>query len=676
MSIIGRRILTAIFAVLLLSITLTTTAFLWIQTNDNIAVRRSAIQATGFVYASAIAEYVEAKDKTAILKVLRSVTRVPDIGYAVAIDAQGQEIAGLGTSVVLANDLVGANPSTIEILTRGSMPVSVDIMRAGNRVGRLVIIADVSGFRTQLAHAILGTVLIAVIAGAVGMLLAFRLQKTIAGPIISLTGAMSRIRSTRDYQQFITHNSRDETGELVGAFNGMIKEIGARDEKLARLAYFDTLTGLPNRLQLEERIAEMVESAKPCAALILIDIDEFRQVNETFGLSFGDAVLAATGKLIADEVPPDALVARMGADQFAILVPGTNTEIQIQQVLAPVLAAFYRPIAAQERNIYINVSAGVTFMAAGTTTAEEAMRHADLALNSVRHIGIGRVQIYMPSLDKDVQDRTLLAEDLRSAIARNELEVHYQPQVDLRTGTATGFESLLRWKHPARGYVSPGLFVPIAEGSGLICELGLWVLRESCLQARRWMDAGREHEISVNVSLAQIVQSDLQTDVARILRETGLPARLLCLELTESLFAGHSRLRAQSVLQGLHELGVTLAIDDFGTGYSSLAYLRDLPFDKLKIDRAFVTDIDKRPDRRRLFKGILDLAHSLEMTVVAEGAETDGEILQLMALGTESVQGYAMARPQNAEGAARAADQITREFDMRFRDSARKLAAV
>jgi EAL domain-containing protein (putative c-di-GMP-specific phosphodiesterase class I) len=256
---------------------------------------------------------------------------------------------------------------------------------------------------------------------------------------------------------------------------------------------------------------------------------------------------------------------------------------------------------------------------------------------------------YRPWLDEDMQLRSLLAIDLRQAIELGQLEAHYQPQVNIQTGEVDGFESLLRWKHQVHGDVSPSKFIPIAESNGLICSLGHWILRESCRQAKAWIDGGLDiRKISVNVSIAQIRQARFELEVEEILLDTRLSPSVLCLEITESLFADTSLVRVQTVLESLKGVGVKLAIDDFGTGYSSLSYLNGLPFDELKIDRAFVSGIGSNASKHRLLKGMIELSHALDLSVIAEGAETQDEVKILREMGAEQVQGYVYSRPVTA----------------------------
>ena len=663
---IGRRIVVLVFTSVMISIVCVTSLFLWFQLQDNLATRRSAVEATGYVYASAIADHVAAGNRQEAFKVLRSITRVPGIVYAAAVDGQGHEIAALGSAIMSQRDLVPFEAGTYSLLEYGVLPVKISIVHGGVSAGQLIVAADVSGIRWQLAKAALITLVSAFAASLLGTAFAIRLQRRITTPILSLTAAMRHIRDAGDYSLHVDHAAEDETGILVGTFNGMITEIRSRDHKLEQLAYFDTLTGLPNRRHLENHIERLQIAQISDVALAIIDINEFKEINESYGLDFGDALLVAVAAGLKDYCPRDVFIARLGGDEFAVVMTGRRSEPEIRDTLASLMAPLMKPLNTQGRDIFLDMLVGVT-VAPQVEDAGTLLRRADLALNEGKRRGKRHVQFYDSEVDKIVLDRTALVHDLRQAIATGGLEVHFQPQVDLRDGTVSGYEALVRWRHPQRGFVSPAVFIPMAETSGLICDIGLWVLRQSCLAARAWIDAGESLRIvSVNLSAVQIMQQSLISDVVRVLSETGLPSKFLCLELTESLFIGGSRTQARERLESLKALGITLAIDDFGTGYSSLSYLRELPFDKLKIDRAFVSGIDASLGKRNLLEGILALSHALGLGVVAEGAETDGEVQVLRELGAEEVQGYAFAKPVPAAEVAAVTQRILQEFDGRF----------
>ncbi|MGE0212566.1 MAG: putative bifunctional diguanylate cyclase/phosphodiesterase [Parvibaculaceae bacterium] len=646
---IGRRIVLLVLTSVSLSLVTLTAAFLWLQLRDNVDARRASIQATAYVFASAIADHVAERNDREVFGALRSIRQVPDVSRVVALDAEGRQIAALGAASMLQTDIVDESAGWYALLTRGWFPVVTDIVKAGRSVGRLVIIADVSDLRSQVMRAMLVTMLGALLAGGVGITAALRLQRRITAPIASLTDAMTHIREARDYSTKVEHQSDDETGILVDAFNGMMGEIGERDAALNQLAFFDPLTGLPNRQQFLQRLEEILGNVRDenfAAALFLLDLDEFKSVNDSFGHSAGDALLEKVTARFEVECTAGTVLARLGGDEFALIVPGPADEDAAQQAVVPFLAALLKPVDLNGREILASASVGAALVPRDGEAAADLLRRADLALYSAKREGRARVHFYRPQLEADMQSLMALGQDLRQAIAQGELEAYYQPQVDVRTGGIAGFESLLRWKHPVQGYISPGKFIPVAESNGLICDLGHWILRESCAQARAWLDQGLETgTMSVNVSVAQLQQLRFEDEVRAVLAETGLPGSRLCLELTESLFAGHSLQRIRELLTSLKTLGVHLAIDDFGTGYSSLAYLQGFPFDKIKIDRAFVSGVGSNPEKRRLLRGMMELAHALDLSTVAEGAETEDELAVLQELGADSVQGYVHSKP-------------------------------
>ncbi len=648
MSRIGRRIVALVLVSVTLSTFTLTGSFLWLQLRDSIAARRAAIQGTGYVFASAIADEVEVGNQQAILNALRSISRVPDVRQVIAIDSAGREIASLGAASMLQSDIVGEKTGWYSLLTRGWFPVVTEIVKAGKPVGRLLIVADIRSFRNQVAQAAILTLFAALAAGGLGVAAAVRLQRRISGPIASLTRAMTRIRSARDYSLKVEHESDDETGILVDAFNGMISEIGYRDESMRRLAHFDPLTGLANRGAFQRHF-ETVLSAGSDAALFLLDLDQFKSVNDSYGHSAGDSLLMDVAARFKAECPDNLFLVRLGGDEFAVVATGVATESDAQTALAPLIASLLRPVDIFGREILIGASAGVAMIPRDGNSTADLLRRADLALYHAKREGRGRVVFYRPWLDEDMQLRSLLALDLRQAIELGQLEANYQPQVNIQTGEADGFESLLRWNHPVHGDVSPAKFIPIAESNGLICSLGHWILRESCRQAKAWIDEGLSiRKMSVNVSIAQIRQARFELEVEEILLETRLAPSVLCLEITESLFADTSLVRVQTVLESLKGVGVKLAIDDFGTGYSSLSYLNGLPFDELKIDRAFISGIGSNASKHRLLKGMIELSHALDLSVIAEGAETQDEVKVLREMGAEQVQGYVYSKPVSA----------------------------
>lgn len=449
-----------------------------------------------------------------------------------------------------------------------------------------------------------------------------------------------------------------EDGRIVG-FSGTIQDITERklaEKQLEALAYYDPLTGLANRAlftrQLEDVLSDAGRSAHT-SALLLLDLDRFKEVNDSLGHSSGDELLVKVGNAVSRLLDSQHFLARLGGDEFAVIVRGATDCAAIEDLARRIIAAISGAMHLEHGEVAISTSIGIALIEPGKT-ATELLRNADLALYTAKADGRARFAMFRPEMDEVVQSKMVMARELRRALIDGAgLSVHYQPQVDLRTGRVVSYEALMRWTHPVLGSVPPDEFIPIAESSHLIVDLGLWILREAALQIARWQDAGLpDRQVAVNISAAQIWHSDLVTDVAEILRATGIRPNLLCLELTESLLVDHAEARARTVLGKLSALGVSLALDDFGTDYSSLGYLTQLPFDKIKIDRIFITGIAQSARARELLKGIIALGHGLGMTVVPEGAEQPDQIDLLVGFGCDLVQGFGISRPVPADMAS------------------------
>jgi diguanylate cyclase (GGDEF)-like protein/PAS domain S-box-containing protein len=443
----------------------------------------------------------------------------------------------------------------------------------------------------------------------------------------------------------------DADGHVIG-FHGTIQDISERkraEEQLEKLAYHDPLTALANRALFHRELNDLLirKKATTKGALLLLDLDRFKEVNDSLGHAAGDELLVRVAHLISRRLGSRHFLSRLGGDEFAIIVKRYSDLAEVEALAAQVVAAVAEPISLLSSEVMVGASIGIVLIPQDGNNVDDLMRHADLALYQAKEEGRGRAKLFDPNMSEIVQHKIALARDLRRAVQANSgLSVHYQPQADLATDCVAGFEALLRWNHPVHGNVPPAEFIPIAESSQLICDLGLWVLREATLQAKRWIDAGEPpRQVAVNVSAAQIWHSDFIGDVVRVLGETGLPPHLLCLELTESLMADHAVGRVRKVLTELKALGVTLALDDFGTDYSSLGYLTQLPFDKLKIDRIFIDGIAESARARKLLEGIVALGRGLGMSIVAEGAEKIAEVDILRGFRCDFVQGYVYARP-------------------------------
>jgi diguanylate cyclase (GGDEF)-like protein len=426
-----------------------------------------------------------------------------------------------------------------------------------------------------------------------------------------------------------------------------VRDISERKEaaaRIAHLAYHDALTGLPNRAVFNDHLARAVAragDAREPLAVLCVDLDGFKAVNDIHGHPAGDELLIEVAHRLRAVVRGDELVARLGGDEFAIVQQGGSQPGHAGLLSERIVGALGEPFAVGIQTARISASIGVAVFPANADNPLDLVRNADMALYRAKAEGRGLTRFYEAAMDEALRQRRQLEADLRLALANGELRLHYQPLAELGSGAIIGFEALLRWTHPQLGAISPEMFVRLAEESGLIVKLGEWVLREACGEAARWTPALK---LSVNLSPLQFLQDDLVGAIERVLGDTGLDPARLELEVTEGLLIKDAP-GALAILQRLKALGVQISMDDFGTGYSSLSYFRMFPFDKVKIDRSFVGDMIANPQALAIIRSVIGLGHGLGVPVVAEGVETSAQLEALRAEGCDQVQGYLIARP-------------------------------
>jgi len=418
----------------------------------------------------------------------------------------------------------------------------------------------------------------------------------------------------------------------------------AAERRIHQLAHFDMLTGLPNRAAFLDRLAVELDRArlkKGKLSLLSVDLDRFKEVNDVFGHGFGDRVLAEVGRRVLEHFDNDRFIARLGGDELVAIHCSHEKPEGALAFAESLISAICGEMTFDANTVMIGASIGIAVFPDDGTTLEGLMANADLAMYRAKKSLGNQICFFESEMDDEVRKRRALGLELREAIARNELELHYQVQKRIATDEVIGYEALLRWKHPTRGNVSPMDFIPVAEETGLIIPIGTWVIRTACTAAVKWP---ARYRVAVNLSPVQFAQSDLVETVQQILLETGLAPARLELEITEGTLIKDMN-RTLHILRRLKALGVTIAMDDFGTGYSSLSTLQAFPFDKIKIDRSFVDKVNVNAQAASIVRAVLALGKSLAIPVLAEGIETEAHLAFLRAEGCEEVQGYLLGRP-------------------------------
>ncbi len=431
----------------------------------------------------------------------------------------------------------------------------------------------------------------------------------------------------------------------VSVMDRHLSQRSAREEvRLREIAHHDALTGVANRVLLDLELARVLQQAQgngSSAAILCLDLDRFKAINDLLGHAAGDKLLVATARRISGLLRRGDVLARLGADEFAILLAEAGDGAHYVAVAERIAAAISEPFFVDDQRMSIGASIGVAIYPEDGPTGEELLRRADIALHRAKEEGRGGMRLFAPDMDLELQQRRTLERDLQVAIGEEALEVYYQPLVACGGGEVEGYEALLRWQHPTRGMVPPSQFIPIAEESGLIIPLGRWVLDQACRTASRWETPLR---MAVNLSPTQFKQGNLVGQIASALAENGLAASRLELEVTEGVLIDNPA-RAVAILSELRALGVRVSLDDFGTGFSSLSYLRVFPLDKIKIDRSFITNLGRDAKSAAIVRSIVMLAHSLDLSVTAEGVETTEQLAILQAQACNQVQGYLFGRP-------------------------------
>jgi diguanylate cyclase (GGDEF)-like protein/PAS domain S-box-containing protein len=429
---------------------------------------------------------------------------------------------------------------------------------------------------------------------------------------------------------------------LVGVIEDVTERVTS-EARISHLAHHDALTDLPNRSAFNEALKERLERAQKASssfAVLSLDLDRFKDVNDVFGHPVGDMMMRAAAERLVVEAD-GGFVARIGGDEFMILMPDDMRREDVLSLAERLVEAIGTELEVDDYLSHVGLSVGIAVYPDDGVDAATLLANADSALYRAKREGRGRVCFFETEMDRELRDRRLLQHDLRQALEQNQLLVYFQPQARM-DGEIIGFEALVRWNHPTRGFVPPDQFIPLAEENGLIIEIGEWVLREACREAASWP---RPLQVAVNLSPVQFQAGDLERSIHQILLETGLSPTRLEVEITEGVLIGDFA-RALNLLRRLKALGIRIAMDDFGTGYSSLSYLQSFPFDKIKIDRSFILNLEATPQSAEIVRAVLSLAHALHIPVVAEGVETEAQRAFLQGEACEEMQGYLIGRPE------------------------------
>ena len=496
-------------------------------------------------------------------------------------------------------------------------------------------------YRNWAGLSLIGTLLALAVSAFMG--------RSIASPVVRLAEFARRVESG-EYGAPPAVARGDEIGQLANAFAHMTDAISLRETRISELAYYDVLTGLPNRAYFTERLEESLRAAAAAGgdlAVVCLDVDRFKMVNDTLGHELGDLLLCEVARRLRETLRDVRdQVARLGGDEFAVMLPGADAPKALN-VAHRIAEAMNRPMNLDGQMVDVSASMGVSACPAHGNDAQSLLRHADVAMYlAKRHNTMA--EIYDPRHHDQNVERLSLLSELRLAVERDELVLYYQPKVSTAPDRVHHVEALVRWIHPTRGFVPPFEFIPFAEQTGYIKAITLWVMNAAIRQCGQWLQRGLEVNVSLNISARDLLNPDLPALFADMLRRHGCPARLITLEITESAVLDDP-LRALANLQVLRETGCALSIDDYGTGYSSLSYLRQMPVSEMKIDRSFVMHLLDNPNDEIIVRSTIELAHNMGLKVTAEGVESEAVLERLRALGCDLAQGYLISKPIPAE---------------------------
>ena len=543
----------------------------------------------------------------------------------------------------------------VPAFTHNSPGMTGTIMHDKDSVGVLFLLADLRDIEDRRQHLLWVAGWLAVLALAGASVAGTFLQRKLSQPIFELVYAMRDVSAKQDFAIRVPISGSDEIAQLGHGFNTMLAELERRNKenktfeaKLQYQAANDALTGLPNRRLFADRLGQTLALAgrqKRMVALLYIDLDGFKLVNDSLGHSIGDALLVQVAERLRLRVRQSDTLARLGGDEFTVILTSLHARPEAEMVANSLLQVLATPFTIADHQLTIGASIGISIFPEDAEQPHDLTQQADSAMYAAKRNGKNRAMYFTAELGSLVRERLNLETQLRGAVARGEINLHYQPEFDAVSNRLIRFEALARWTHPTLGSIAPDKFIPIAEEGGLIVTLGAYIMERACAEAVKWQSlTPYPVQVAVNVSSIQFSRAQFVEEVTEILKHTGLRPDLLQLELTESVMLTGVH-RSAATMNELRKLGVSLAIDDFGTGYSCLSYLPVLPFDALKIDRSFVRAIDSRPENEAMVHSLVTLAHNIGMRVIVEGIERQEQLDLIRKFGGNEIQGYLMGRP-------------------------------
>jgi diguanylate cyclase (GGDEF)-like protein len=619
-------------------------------------------------------------DMRAINELARAILGQKDIAYVYVYDQQGKIIHNGHARITLFGRILKDEVSTKAVITNDlliqiaadvmdiAMPIRIgEMVLGGVRVGLSLkgIDKDIAGMRNQLEaisqdgmqrnlFTVITTTLVLVI---LGIIIAWLVSRRLIHPIQQLARHAVQI-GQGNYQPDISIDRVDEIGDLAVAFKEMAANLHRTTAEIRHSAYHDSLTGIPNRLMFKEYLEDALVQAKrhsESLAVLFLDMDNFKRINDTLGHHRGDALLQTFSERIiwctrhkaylesTGDYRQDPIIARLGGDEFMILLPSIRDPQYAATVARCILDGLSVPFSLGQEEVVVGASIGITIFPTDGEDFDTLLRNADIAMYHAKEQGKNNYQYFTSSMNITATKKLLLENELRKAIDRQELRLWYQPLIETRTHEIVGVEALIRWQHPEKGLILPAEFIPLAEETGLIVPIGEWVIRTACEEVKRWHNAGMPGiYVAVNLSGVQFRKGGLPRFIAETLTKTGLDPQYLHVELTETSIM-HNEHEAAAMLKMINSLGVQIWIDDFGTGYSSLSYLSRFPVNGVKIDRSFVRDIVKDPNYLAITSAIITMVHSLNLTVLAEGVEKQEQLELLRAKGCDLIQGFLYA---------------------------------